>query len=359
MNKQQICVIGSGGAGNKLLDVLMDIDSRYTPVYCNTNIREMENLNHFDAGNNVLYFANAQGTGRNRQKAKEAIKKDQSKTIDFFNSKFSPNSGIDTFFILSSSDGGTGSGSVPMLATVIKHINPEATVNLLIAMCDLSEREASLRNTQELWNDIIKLMNDKKVNSVQFIDNNKMVDEAIFNEETMQEFDNSISINYDEIDMEDSKLVNTAMKYKVILSLNPKYKDVDEAIQNARKNSNFIIPENLSCDYLMATFNEEDYDKKSFKGKFDVYVLDKYDYNEEERNDIVLGGVEMPKYYIECVKEQLKNLVERKRSRDILTDDLILEEDVEKEIVKPVKKKPKTMTRKRLKEMMNDDSFWD
>ncbi|MBM7836296.1 hypothetical protein [Clostridium sardiniense] len=357
MNKQQICVIGSGGAGNKMLDVLMEIDGRYTPVYCNTNIREMENLEHFDAGNNALYFANAQGTGRDRNKAKEAIKKDQPKTIDFFANKFSPNSGINTFYILSSSDGGTGSGSVPMLATVIKHINPEATVNLLIAMCSLNEREASLRNTKALWNDIIKLMKSGKVNSVQFIDNNKMRDEQEFNEATMQEFDNSISVNNEEIDSVDSEKVNTAKGYKVILSLDPRYRDIDKAVKQAKEGSNFIVPDNLDCDFLMSTFDEDAFDKNSFKGKFNVYELDKYDYNDEGRNTIVLGGVVMPKDYIELIDMELDSLLEKKKDRNILSDDLMVEEEVA--ATSSPKKKAKTMTKKKLKELMNDDSFWD
>ncbi|MEG1309831.1 MAG: hypothetical protein RSD06_03035 [Bacilli bacterium] len=358
MDKQKVAVIGAGGAGNKMLEALMEIDDRYTPVFCNTNIREMENLDYYDAGNNALYFANAQGTGRDRDRAKEAIKKEQSKTIDFFANRFSPNSGIDTFFIVSSSDGGTGSGSVPMLATVIKNINPEASVNLLIAMCSLNEREASLKNTKALWNDIIKLMKNNRINSVQFIDNNKMVDEEEFNVATMKEFDEGMSVNNEEIDSVDSSKVNTAKGYKAILTLDPRYnRDIDKAIRNAKDNSNFIMPDTLDCDFLMATFDPERYDKNTFKNKIKVFELDKYDYNEEERNTIVLGGLIMPKDYIELIDIELEELMKKKKDRDILSDDLMVEEEVA--VSSTPKKKSKTMTKKQLKELMNDDSFWD
>lgn len=359
MDKKRVAVIGTGGAGNKMLDVLMNIDGIYTPIFCNTNVREMENLEFFDAGNNVLYFANAEGTGRNREKAKEAIIKDQQKIIDFFASKFSANSGINTFFILSSADGGTGSGSVPMLASAIKRINPESKVNLVIAMPSLNERELSLKNAKALWNDIIMLMKQKRVNSVQFIDNNKMLDEEEFNIATMQELDDAISVNNEEIDIIDSEKVNTAFGYKVILTLDPRYKEVAKAIDQAVKNSNFIMPNSFDCDYLMASFDKDSFDKNSFKGKFEVFELDKYDYNDEEKNIIVLGGVTMPKEYIELVDMELNILLEKKQERNLFSDDLLIEDSEEtKKTVKPQKKKA-AMTKKQLKELMNDDSFWN
>ena len=48
MNKSRIAVIGTGGCGNKLLDTLLNIDNRYVPVFCNTNIKEMEILDNYD-----------------------------------------------------------------------------------------------------------------------------------------------------------------------------------------------------------------------------------------------------------------------------------------------------------------------
>lgn len=364
MDKQKICVIGAGGCGNKLLNTLMDIDQRYTPVFCNTNIREMENLEHFDAGNNSLYFANAGGTGRDRDKAKDAIKKEQPKTMDFLGTRFSETSGIDTFYLVGSSDGGTGSGSIPILAKAIKLINPDSKVNVLGAMSSLNEREASLRNTKGFWNDIVKLMKNGVIDSVQFIDNNKMVDEEEFNLAVMKEFDDSISINNEEIDIIDSEKANTARGYKVTLALDPRYRDLDRAIQKARDTSNFILPNpspetnKFECDFLMATFDSESgFNKNDCKNKFDVFELDKYDYNDEERNIIVLGGVEMPKDYIELINMELEALQDKKSNRELFSDDLLIDNEETKKPV--VKKKKKAMSRKQLRNLMNNTDLWD
>ena len=54
MDKNKIVCIGAGGAGGKLLDTLMNIDARYTPVFFNTNLSEMEVLENYDAKTNAL-----------------------------------------------------------------------------------------------------------------------------------------------------------------------------------------------------------------------------------------------------------------------------------------------------------------
>lgn len=356
MDKNKVVVIGTGGAGNKMLDTLLDINRIYTPVFCNTNVREMEVLKHFNPSANALYIANAEGTGRDRQKAVEAIKADQPSIVSYFINKFSPQSGKEHFFIVSSGDGGSGSGSVPMLAKVIKKVNPSATVNLLIAMPDLSERGYSLQNALDLWFDIVDLMKTDRLDSVQFIDNNKMTNEKEFNAQVMKEFDNSLSINDIEIDITDSERVNTEKGYKVILELDKNDSDdIDTAINNAIKNSNFVMPSNFECNVLMSSMVEGEFDKNATKGKFEVLNLDKYDYNKKS-NIVVLGGVEMPSDHIELIKMELENQKEKGKNRNIFGKSI---ERKSSQLNHKEEPKKQGITREELTEMMNDDSFWD
>ncbi|MGL5647853.1 MAG: hypothetical protein ACRDDY_08375 [Clostridium sp.] len=355
MDKNKIVVIGTGGAGNKMLDTLLNINRIYTPVFCNTNVREMEILKHFNPNANALYIANAEGTGRDRSKAVEAIKADQPSILSFFVNKFSKQSGKEHFFIISSADGGSGSGSVPMLSKVIKRVNPNATVNLLIANPNLSERGYSLQNTVDLYVEIVELMKSGRVNSVQFIDNNKMQNEEDFNYDVMRMFDNSLSINNIDIDVTDSERVNTEVGYKVILELDPEDKnDIDKAINSAIKNSPFVMPSVFECNILMASMMKEDFDKYAVRGKFEVFNFDKYDYNNKS-NIIVLGGIEMPSDHIELIKMELESQKDKKKNRNIFGKDITKETPIKKE----EKKENIGVTREDLDEMMNDDSFWD
>ncbi|KQC91232.1 hypothetical protein AM596_15780 [Clostridium perfringens CP4] len=357
MNRRNIAIIGTGGAGNKLLDVLLDINPVYNSVFCNTNVKEMENLKHYDAENNSLYFASAQGTGRNRDKAKAAIKKDRAKTLDFFVDKYSPTSGIKTFFLIGSTDGGSGSGSMPMLAKILKRVNSNCKVNVLAPTPDFNSNILSLKNTLGFWKDILELMKDGIVDSLQFIDNNKMRDEKEFNYAVMKEFDDSIGITAGEIDTEDSEKVNTAKGYKVTLNLNPDINDFEKAVEIAKLTSNFVIPEDITkVDVLMANFQKDIFKKEDIKKCFKVFSLDKEEYV-EDKNMIVLGGVELPKDHKKLIEMEVEKLEKEISNRDIFDDDDL---EVKTEIKREAPEiKAKGISKKDLMNMINDDDFWD
>ncbi len=369
MDKNKIVCIGAGGAGGKLLDTLMNIDARYTPVFFNTNLSEMEVLENYDAKTNALYVAGASGSGRDSKLAKELIKKDQARLTNYFQSKFSESSGVETFYIMASGDGGSGSGSVSILTQVIKkRVNPRATVNLLIAAPKLSEKELSLKNFKRLWVDIKNLVDNKLVNSIQFIDNNKMYDEEEFNYEVMKEFDSGLSINSIEIDHQDSARVNNAKGYKVTLDINSKYKPLKLAIDKAIESSNFILPDTLECEYLLASFAEDGFDKDKVEDMFTVYGMAKTDYNDDEyeKNIVVLGGCQMPNSYMELIIAAEEELKAEKAERDKKTGGFLnisLDEDEEEKFTETNITKEKTSGRSRRRkvstkafmEMMQED----
>lgn len=364
MNKTNIAVIGAGGAGNKMLDVLLSINGVYTPIYANTSFSEMEKMEHIIPERNMLYITNAEGTGRDSELATEVIKQAQPKIVDFLVNKFNPSSGINVFYILCSADGGTGSAMCGLLPKLIKRgINPEAIINLVVAMPNLNEKEFSFRNTQRLLNTIDELYDDDLINSVIYIDNNKMKNEKEFNYQNMSDLNDSLSINNDEIDLIDSKRVNCTKGYKVILRLNPKFKDMKTAIDKAIENTNFLLPNNFDCEHLMATFDEEAYDKEEARNMFEVFGVDKYDYNEDENNMFVLGGCEFPNDYRELINVALQDLLRKKEKREerIIKEkeSIKFENPIEKQ--KEVKKEPKKrnkLTKKDIAKLMNDDDLW-
>jgi cell division GTPase FtsZ len=48
MEKTNVIGIGCGGCGNHLVSTFLDMDKRYTGIFMNTNMSEMENLRHFN-----------------------------------------------------------------------------------------------------------------------------------------------------------------------------------------------------------------------------------------------------------------------------------------------------------------------
>ena len=77
--------IGLGGTGNKLLNVFMQLDSTKDGIFINSNVNEMKNLSECNDNNRLTIRGN--GTGRNRKKAKESLKKDKDKIIDYLSDK--------------------------------------------------------------------------------------------------------------------------------------------------------------------------------------------------------------------------------------------------------------------------------
>ena len=365
MNKNNIAVIGMGGAGNKMLDALLDINRIYTPVYMNTSTLEMDKLKHITS-RNMLYVTNGEGTGKNKQYAKEVLKDNYPKILSYFAEKFSPVSGIDTFFLICGASGGSGGTMLTMLPKLLKKINENISINAVVAMPDLDEKEDSLRNAIQVWKELNELQSKGFINSVQFIDNNKMGnDQEEFNKATMESLDESLSINYDEIDLNDSKKVNCENGYKVVLNLSKHRATVKDAVDEAIKESNFLLPNNLECNILMATFDEDYYNKNELKGVFKVYGDEKYDYNMDERNVVVLGGVEQPVDYMELLQGALETIQTKQSARNErmrhMNEQINFADSgnvtVEtKEVPKP--KKAKRLTKKDLAKIMGDEDLW-
>lgn len=255
-----------------------------------------------------------------------------------------------------------------MTQVIKKRVNPRATVNLLIAAPKLSEKELSLKNFKRLWVDIKNLVDNKLVNSIQFIDNNKMYDEEEFNYEVMKEFDSGLSINSIEIDHQDSARVNNAKGYKVTLDINSKHKPLKLAIDKAIESSNFILPDTLECEYLLASFAEDGFDKDKVEDMFTVYGMAKTDYNDDEyeKNIVVLGGCQMPNSYMELIIAAEEELKAEKAERDKKTGGFLnisLDEDEEEKFTETNITKEKTSGRSRRRkvstkafmEMMQED----
>lgn len=353
--------IGSGGCGNKLLDTFMDLlnnpenvlQSVYDGVFINSNINEMKRLKHYNSTINGLAI-NGGGTGRDQDVAQESIAKDRSKFINFFANKAD---NYDVASIYCAGGGGFGSGSITTLTNVLKQLNPKLAINLVVAMPALSEGKTTIGNALKLHSKITKLRVQGIINSYQYIDNDKMEDEESFNKECMKLILNSYELQEGAVDISDTKTINSASKYKVILPLVNKFKSLVDAVDYTMDNSNFVIPSNLDCSYLGGIFVKGEYNKDEWRELFKAKKWGKTDYG--TKNLIVLGGVSNPDEYIQTLQEAYDNMKDdelddseevfefnedKSKTNKIILNNKIIEEP--------------EITKETLRDMMNAD-FWN
>jgi hypothetical protein len=304
--------IGTGGTGNKLLDTLMDLlnnsenvlQSMYDGVFVNSNINEMKRLKYYNSTINGLAI-NGGGTGRNQDVAQESISKDRSKFINFFANKVD---NYDVASIYLASGGGFGGGSLTTLTNVLKHLNSKLAINLVVAMPALSEGKTTIGNALKLHSKITKLRVQGVINSYQYIDNDKMQNEDEFNKLCMQLILDSYELQEGAVDINDTKMINSANKYKVILPLADKFKSLVDAVDYSMDNSPFVMPNNLDCSYMGGIFQKGVYDKDEWKDLFKAKMWGKTDYG--TKNIMVLGGTSIPDEYIQTLQEAYDNMKE-------------------------------------------------
>jgi hypothetical protein len=356
MEKSKILAIGCGGCGGRQLDVLMDYDSRYTGIFMNTNLSEMETLNHFDRERRCFYISNSDGTGKNRELAERYIKEEAPKFAEMIK-KFV---GQPYILMLTSANGGTGSKSVIMLSKLVKKLCPEKSINLVITFPSLNENDIDFENAIDFWNELIEIKSKGIIDSIQFIDNNKSTNEEDINIRAMKELDDGFNIIGGKLDSSDATRIHTSKGYKVVLKLDKNTENLEESISKAKISSVFFVPHNLECDVAIGNINIENITVKSVKREIDIYDFSKF--NEYEKGDsvIALGGCQIPKEPVELAKEALKEIKNKKRSR-VIDDDLIVRkkiEDKEEVTTNTIQSKSSKLSSADLTKMFQDDSFW-
>lgn len=299
MNK--VLLVGTGGCGNKLLNTAMNIlnssmnlQCSYDCVFVNSNENEMKILSNYSGLNSLPI--NGNGTGRNSAVAKKSIANERSKFTSFFNAN---GERYDLAFILTSADGGFGNGSTPLIASVLKSIKEDMIVGVLGAMPVKSSRAVSFENALAFHNDMVELRDAGIINTIQYIDNNKLVDEDKFNGKVMKSFIESLEFNYGAVDANDVKEIHGASNYKVILPLKSEL-SFDIALTKAWKDSPFLMPKEYKATHVAGTLLKGSHDKEEIFENIDGLRWDKVDFG--EKSYIILCGCEMPNEYIENIR---------------------------------------------------------
>lgn len=358
MKKSDVLALGCGGCGNAQLDVFLGLDKRYTGIFMNTNLSEMETLEHFNRERRCFYIPNADGCGKNRDLCETYIKEEAPKFVEMIK-KFTNQS---TILFFGAGDGGTGSKAMIMLAKLIKskHVCPEKSINIVATLPNIGEGIISFSNAIDFWNELIDLKNKGIVDSIQFIDNNQSIDEKEINVRSMKELDMGFNISEYNTDTTDSKRVHTTKGYKVILNLDNDIKDFKKAVDVAIGKSMFYIPEKLNCDVLVGTINTKVFNKDDVDKNYKAYDFEKINENVDGNSTLVFGNCSMPKEAIELIQEAKSELESRKRSRiNEDYDDLKIRTDKKNTSSDKSENTSSKVSSNELNDMFEDDSFWD
>jgi hypothetical protein len=323
----------------------------------NTNLSEMENLNHFDRERRCFYIPNADGTGKKRDLAEIYIKEEAPKFVEMIK-KFANQSYI---IFLTSGNGGTGSKAVILLSKLVKKVCPEKSLNIVATFPSLSGSDIDFENAIDFWNEIVDLKKKKIIDSVQFIDNNKSNSEQEINIRAMKELDDSFNVVGGKLDSSDSKRAHSANGYKVAFKLDNNFTNSKEAINKAIASSVYFMPDSFECDVLIGNINKNKLSVEKIKEEFEVYDFIKFNENEDENSTLVLGGCEMPKTAVQLVKEALQEIKNKKKSR-IVEDDLIVKRSRNEEFITKIEENTVTKSKlssKDLNDLFADDDFWN
>lgn len=352
--KSQVLAIGCGGCGNKLLDTFLSLDRsrKYTGIFFNTNLDEMKGLKNYDKDRKSFYVPNAEGTGKDRNKAEQYIKDEAPKFAEMIQ-KFTNQTHIIMF---TSANGGTGSKATTMLPRLIKKLCPDKTITVVATFPKLDESDTDFNNTLDFWEELKECRKRKEVDNVMIIDNNKKEDEEEVNLLAMKELDYSFTTAEGNLDSTDADRFHSARGYSVVLKLEEGGDSLKDAIDRAIKRSMFFIPSNLECDVMVGNVNIEDYSIAQIKSDIMAYDFNKFHKKSEGDSLLLLGGCEMPTEAIELVEESLEELDRRKSKRRRQEDVTIRRRNRSTETKK---EEIPEISDKDLDDMLSDDSFWD
>ena len=336
--------IGLGGAGNKMLNAFMQLDSTKDGIFINSNVHEMKNLSECNNDNRLTIRGN--GTGRNRKRAKESLKNDRDKIADYLGERIQL---YTQFQLISSGDGGFGSGAIGIVAKIIKMGKPNALIRVVLTYPRANSRRFSLENELDCYNEVLQLKKDRIVDSIIIIDNNKMNNEEEFNKRCMGILLKTYNMTFSQIDENDLAITNFANGYTIPLELN-KHDSLEQAIDKAIANSPFLMPTSFKCSHLLGIFQKEVYDKEEVLEIIKIKEFDKVEYGYD--NILLMGGCKMPSHHFSRLEDELELMSDEEEEEDEFMVKSIFRSKRE-EVSSP----SSVVNKKQLREMLGDDFF--
>lgn len=335
-------IIGLGNAGNQVADLAAET-AGIEGIAINSSEKDLANVENVA----TLKIGDAKGAGKDRDEAKKFIKErirdfiaDDS-IVAFFMDK-------DVIFVVTSIDGGTGSGSTPVFLSVMEKTFPDVKFILVPIYPSLVQSPAALQNSIEFLQEVntnipnatcLSFNNDKfsSLSSDQMIKN---VNEAIVEAIKVIRMDYNYSTPFDSIDEKDLEKIIT-MPGELFVGIYDGFTEADldeESIEDhlikiVKGNSAQVDMERdkiVKCFGVISNLDEELRDKfdnkltklKDVVGKevmmFSHYYVNDMAVNTKNRVVIIMSGLSVPdttiSSIVEAIKEAEKKLTKTRKS---------------------------------------------
>jgi cell division GTPase FtsZ len=161
-------IVGLGQCGGNIADVAET--SGFTTMAINSYQGDLDSLKRVS---DRIHLNGYNGAGKNRENGKDALKDNLEQTINAIITK-ADQPYIEIIMVAFSADGGTGSGSGPLLMDVLTEVLPNKIISGIIVMPTLDESIGALANTSEC---ISELSNIEGIGACLFVDNDKVMNE--------------------------------------------------------------------------------------------------------------------------------------------------------------------------------------
>lgn len=360
MERKDVLFIGVGQAGSNVVSEILKQNSRYVGLFINTSYTDLLSIEN---AKNVYTIPSADGTGRNRNKAKLFVKDYRHTLLDEIN-KFK---GSNVLYFVFSFGGGSGSGISPVLIKMLEVTKSNKIINVVGILPSYEESKRVKQNAIECWNELIQ---QKNINAFYLLDNNKRKDKMEINKEFAQQFDMFMNISQPHpngvIDKEEIGILANAKGSTALYVLPNDESDTKIAIAKAINNSIFADfgDYNEPCKYLGISTVEDKFNQRIIESEFE-YNEDCFKGFNSSANIVITSGCKPQKIAIEMLGISIKEKLNKKISsidefEDLTVEGVITDNDKMRmnEIVNNHTKNIKQEATD-VDKILDDDSLWD
>lgn len=293
-----ILIIAIGGCGTKIGKLLYE--KNYTVYFINSSEQDQSILN--DVPDYLKFkMLGTKGANGNREKSKMFIKANYRKIIRDITTKFES---YTHYFILTSTSGGTGSGSSILLSRFIKQLCPDKSVSFIPILPSFNESYQRKLNTLSFYNELLECNLDD-FSSMFFVDNNNANSNGElddFNTKVIASLDYIFNLSRNTTNIDDADLLQLLNCSGCV---NVFYIDQKKTIDTYRLKIDSMFAESQgNAKYVLYDINTDDdvleYEVNERFGQQDDTL---YTFRDDANKLLILFGLDLPYEYFEIIGE--------------------------------------------------------